>query len=765
MFRINRYLTKMIVFSIGVSTLPIILLGLFFYVKTSSTIQQKVNDGNVLVLEQTRLRIEQVLGALDLQIERLSESTFVTEALETGITPSHFTLVQNLLRSMSQVQTFDVGVRDVHLIDVSRGGILNSEGYNPLTPEKASVIDHYLHIDRNKFWNVEKESLLRSRNADNSLTFSLVKKVPAFTEKPLGMLIVEINGGQLRHFLAKNNTLGEVMILDEDYSVLATQSENRLVDTATLQTIIGNLRGNEEKSGLFESLVGDTQVGVAFQRSSFNGWIYMSLIPIEQIRFESRRTGWIILATCVTMLMLAVLISWAGSQRMYAPIQRLYLSLFSQQDPQRKRVDEFSMINEGFMKMRSDQVQMADQLRSHTRQLEEYYVLKLVRGDFKPSEINEKLGVMNVAGRRMAVLTIQMDTLKGTRYEERDSELLLFAINNMVSDLIPSAQRLLPIVLQSSQVTLVFEEPGATEDFRTYIYSLAKNVQDTLEQYLKLRISIGISRSYDGLRYANQAYKEAIDALKYRVMYGQKTILHIDDVQPVHNVTTVYPKELERQIRDSVKMADRDKAQELLNEFFEEISRQYLNYNEYQIAVTRFFVNLIWLLQESGSATIDIPEGEPPLLEQLNALSSVDEVRHWFRSKVIEPIIRVYDEQRRTRHKSISEEVTQLIHSNFDSEISLESCSTLLNYHPSYISKVLRQELGISFSDYLLQYRLLKAKEMLEETDMKVSEIAHKLQYNNSQNFIRSFRKLVGITPGAYREDRHNNMQYQTHKS
>lgn len=86
MFRINRYLTKMIVFSIGVSTLPIILLGLFFYVKTSSTIQQKVNDGNVLVLEQTRLRIEQVLGALDLQIERLSESTFVTEALETGIT-------------------------------------------------------------------------------------------------------------------------------------------------------------------------------------------------------------------------------------------------------------------------------------------------------------------------------------------------------------------------------------------------------------------------------------------------------------------------------------------------------------------------------------------------------------------------------------------------------------------------------------------------------------------------------------------------------
>ncbi|MFH5184069.1 hypothetical protein ACHHV8_16290 [Paenibacillus sp. TAB 01] len=93
MFRFHKYLTKMIVFSIGVSTLPIILLCLFFYIKTSGTIQNKVNEGNVLILEQTRLRIEQVLGALDLQIERLSDSTFVTDALNSGITPSQFILV------------------------------------------------------------------------------------------------------------------------------------------------------------------------------------------------------------------------------------------------------------------------------------------------------------------------------------------------------------------------------------------------------------------------------------------------------------------------------------------------------------------------------------------------------------------------------------------------------------------------------------------------------------------------------------------------
>jgi len=51
----------------------------------------------------------------------------------------------------------------------------------------------------------------------------------------------------------------------------------------------------------------------------------------------------------------------------------------------------------------------------------------------------------------------------------------------------------------------------------------------------------------------------------------------------------------------------------------------------------------------------------------------------------------------------------------------------------------------------LLQYRLQKAKEWLTTTDKSVKEIAKLLQYNNSQNFIRSFRKIEGITPGKYR--------------
>lgn len=63
----------------------------------------------------------------------------------------------------------------------------------------------------------------------------------------------------------------------------------------------------------------------------------------------------------------------------------------------------------------------------------------------------------------------------------------------------------------------------------------------------------------------------------------------------------------------------------------------------------------------------------------------------------------------------------------------------------------------MTFSDYLLMYRFQMARKWLIETDMPIKDIAQKLQYNNPQNFIRSFRKQEEMTPGQYRSKYGNN--------
>jgi AraC-like DNA-binding protein len=77
-----------------------------------------------------------------------------------------------------------------------------------------------------------------------------------------------------------------------------------------------------------------------------------------------------------------------------------------------------------------------------------------------------------------------------------------------------------------------------------------------------------------------------------------------------------------------------------------------------------------------------------------------------------------------------------------------------LHYNPNYLSSIFKKEYGTTFSDYLVSYRLEIAKKWLVQGDMTIKEIAERLQYQNSQNFIRSFRKKEQITPGMYRKQK-----------
>jgi YesN/AraC family two-component response regulator len=79
-----------------------------------------------------------------------------------------------------------------------------------------------------------------------------------------------------------------------------------------------------------------------------------------------------------------------------------------------------------------------------------------------------------------------------------------------------------------------------------------------------------------------------------------------------------------------------------------------------------------------------------------------------------------------------------------------------MSYHPNYLRRVFRQHTGMNFSDYLSEYRINKVKQWLLDTDMKISEIATRVGYQNSQNLIRMFKRSEGITPGEYRSKKLN---------
>ncbi|HYH05002.1 MAG TPA: helix-turn-helix transcriptional regulator, partial [Bacillota bacterium] len=252
------------------------------------------------------------------------------------------------------------------------------------------------------------------------------------------------------------------------------------------------------------------------------------------------------------------------------------------------------------------------------------------------------------------------------------------------------------------------------------------------------------------------AYKESIEALMCSIRFGEESIVHYEDVQSVKIVdSTVYPKEIEEDLLQAIHYGDTEVADKLLNEFIDNITSKQLSFAEYQVCFTRLLINIIIILQDSGESLHNIFNPHMRLFDELYSLTKPGEMKKWFIRSVIHPCLECLEQRRGNQYKHILDQVIQMVQQEYDTDLSLEICAERLNYHSSYIRRVLKKEMDITFSDYLANYRLAVAKRLLRESDLSVAEIAEKLRYHNPQNFIRYFKKLEGITPGQYREKFH----------
>lgn len=99
--------------------------------------------------------------------------------------------------------------------------------------------------------------------------------------------------------------------------------------------------------------------------------------------------------------------------------------------------------------------------------------------------------------------------------------------------------------------------------------------------------------------------------------------------------------------------------------------------------------------------------------------------------------------------KSVSEQILAYMGDHSDI-VTLKDIAIHFNYHPNYISSLLRNETGRKFTEILLEKRMERALLLMKNTTLSIEEISAILGYSNHSNFYKAFKKYYGITPRDY---------------
>ena len=104
----------------------------------------------------------------------------------------------------------------------------------------------------------------------------------------------------------------------------------------------------------------------------------------------------------------------------------------------------------------------------------------------------------------------------------------------------------------------------------------------------------------------------------------------------------------------------------------------------------------------------------------------------------------------------IHEALTYIEH-NFQNEITIEDIAGVCGLNRTYFGKIFKEALGKTLQEFLLNYRMLKAAELLKLTSLSIGDVGLAVGYANQMHFSRAFKNNYGISPREWRYQNHIN--------
>ena len=318
------------------------------------------------------------------------------------------------------------------------------------------------------------------------------------------------------------------------------------------------------------------------------------------------------------------------------------------------------------------------------------------------------------------------------------------------------------LYMRGSQIVLLLFGDDPEAKFMERVENWVQLILEALQKELNISLFMAAGDVTDDFSGIHRSYEMAQKKIKEK-RAEEKRILALRNQETEQELNTrfddVYGEYDFKLLIKEIRNGDSEKAQTELQAILQSSSRRLQSADMMKLQL--FYMNFInriagACLPECEAYADELAMQCMTVMRELIYIGSdtiVTEMWDCLR-KFVEKLVEVYQENNGKRKHWMIDQVLQYVEENYNTALSTRDIAGRFFMNTSYFSKLFHEQMGCTFSNYLINVRVEKAKMMLTQTNMKLYDIAEAVGYTNVQYFSTIFKEKEGLTPSAFRQMR-----------
>ena len=287
------------------------------------------------------------------------------------------------------------------------------------------------------------------------------------------------------------------------------------------------------------------------------------------------------------------------------------------------------------------------------------------------------------------------------------------------------------------------------------IGSFAENLKKELTDQFKLEFTIGISGTVNCITAVHSCYQEACDALKFKFYLGKNQIIDYSEIYQDRNTKKhhlINSESVQNELKYLIMTGEQDEIDQFTEKLFEnetvDINIHYIQYT--CISIVSY---LQISLSELNESLRSIFHDEFGIFEEILKLDTLIDIKHWLKD-FIWSVSSFLSSKNSSKYKKVIDIIKDYLHNHYTEDLSVSEIAEKVYLSPCYTNYIFRKETGKTLIEYLTKIRIEEAKKLLQNSLLKVYEIAEKVGYKSNSYFCSVFKEHCGMTPLEYRDRR-----------